>query len=452
MNRDIITKVMFFLSCLLLVLTWGIHAGKYQKFPHSVFVDVQAAMQELVHEWGTLTGAKPEHFLQPARYEGDGVTVNLTDRHDGSYVFLSGFFDDTNELRLIKRDGEIVARWPVQYSTYVPDTSHLNEPPTTDWNVDLHGALMEADGSVVFNFESSGLVKLDRCGKMEWVVKTASHHSVEPAREGGYWVPGTLFHARRTKSEFRPFVTPFVEDTIMHISADGELLKEISVPGLFYSNGLEALLTSSGHQFDAAMGWDGEILHVNKIAELDESLADQFPDFDAGDLVLSLRNLNMLMVVDPATETVKWWRIGPWIRQHDPEFGPGGVIVLFNNNVYRTAFAAGRDVSWTTTALSVPRISNILSVNPTTDDVQILYGTRDGEELLSVIRGKVDLTGQGGLLITEFEAGRVIETDAEGNIVWEYINRFDEDEVAELTEAKLYSPEYFDVTDWSCEQ
>jgi hypothetical protein len=70
--------------------------------------------------------------------------------------------------------------------------------------------------------------------------------------------------------------------------------------------------------------------------------------------------------------------------------------------------------------------------------------------MLTVIRGKLELTDAGGLLITEFEGGRVFETDAGGQIVWEYINRYDEDEVAEISEARLYAPEYFDVPDWTC--
>ena len=53
-------------------------------------------------------------------------------------------------------------------------------------------------------------------------------------------------------------------------------------------------------------------------------------------------------------------------------------------------------------------------------------------------------------MVTEFEAGRVFEVDAEGSLVWEFINRFDEKTVAEVTEARLYEESYFTVTDWTC--
>jgi len=55
-------------------------------------------------------------------------------------------------------------------------------------------------------------------------------------------------------------------------------------------------------------------------------------------------------------------------------------------------------------------------------------------------------------LITESEGGRVFEVDPEGRIVWEFINRYDSDEVAEITEARIYPESYFtfNVDEWPC--
>jgi hypothetical protein len=133
------------------------------------------------------------------------------------------------------------------------------------------------------------------------------------------------------------------------------------------------------------------------------------------------------------------------VRQHDPEFGGDGTITMFNNNVYRTTLLAGDAVD-----LSAPRISNIMAVDPVTRAVRVLYGNRPGQEMLTVIRGKQHATAGGGLLVTEFEAGRAFETDASGKIVWEYINRYDADRVAEMTEARIHPSGYFNVKDWNC--
>ena len=442
-----LSRILFVFTCLSLIFICGIVVGAYQVFSLGILDYVKDSVVIVYREIRTLTGTKPEHFLQPARYDGDGVTVNDVPEGREELVLLSGFFGETNELRLIRRDGSIVQRWPVQFSKLFPDTSHLVRPPATDWNVDTSGALALPGGSVVFNFTYGGLVKLDRCGEVVWTLQRPTHHSLERAEAGGFWVPSRRNHPKDSPSPFPPFMTPYMEDTLLKISDTGEVLAEISVPGLFYENGLEALLTSSGDLFTSGMIWDNEILHLNKIEELTSDIADDFPDFEAGDLALSLRNYNLVMVVDPDARKIKWWQIGPWYRQHDPEFRPGGTIAIFNNNIYRTVFGDGPDVS----APDIPRVSNVMEVNPATGERRIIYGSKKGQELLSVIRGKVELTPHDGVLITEFEGGRVFETDAAGNVIWEYINRYNSEEVAEIIEARIYPESYFSVSSWSCE-
>ncbi len=386
----------------------------------------------------TLTGGRPHHFLQPSRHAGSNVTINKEEAEKTDQILLAGFFDNSNEIRLIKRDGTVVNRWPVTFSRIFPDTRHMGlKAPQTDWNIDIHGVYALRDGSVVFNFEYGGLVKLDRCNNVVWALPVLSHHSVEPSQDGGLWVPGQRRYTGDEQSMFPPFTTPLSEDTIMKIAANGAIKKEISVPELFYKNNLVYLLTSTGESFYNNLQWDEEIVHLNKIEELPRNLAQDFSLFDSGDLLLSLRNYNMLLVVDPETETIKWWTVGPWVRQHDPSFKAGGTIVVFNNNIYREE---------TTTNL----VSNIIEIDPRTNDYKVIYGGKKGQEMLTRLRGKQEVTIKGGLLITEFEAGRAFETNARGDVIWEFINRYDKNNIAEITEARIYAENYFNVEDWSC--
>jgi hypothetical protein len=261
-------------------------------------------------------------------------------------------------------------------------------------------------------------------------------------------VPGQRFHPKGTESPFPPFQTPFWEATVLKLSEDGKIILEFSVPKLFYDNGLEAILTATGDPFEHNRSWSLEIVHLNKIAELLSTIADSFPMFKAGDLALSLRDHNLILIFDPDTGVIKWRQTGPWLRQHDPEFRAGGKLILFNNNMYWAAF--GEDNLDLVTPLSTPRVSNIMEYAFNSNQTKVIYGGTKGQELLSIVRGKVDLTPTGGLLITEFEAGRVIEVDADGQVIWEYINRYNRDEVAEITEARMYPASYFQVSDWTC--
>lgn len=454
MKQFDISKFIFYLVLTISALGGAFYFGFYSGAEKTQLYHMITAVKEnlfssselLVEESGTLTKTHPDHFVQPARYDGDGVTINKTASDRDDLIFLSGFFDDGNQLRLITRDGKVVAKWRANFYDIFESNTHIKDPPATDWNTDTHGALAMPDGSVVFNFEYCGLVKLDRCGKLVWKLAHETHHSVERAEKGGFWVPGRRHHSEDSEIVFPPFDPPLKEDTILHVSEDGEILKEISVPGIFYKNGLESLLTASGHWFELTIGWDREIVHLNKIEELSNDMAEHFPQFEPGDLLLSIRESNMLLVIDPDSQKIKWWRIGPWLRQHDPEFKVGGTISVFNNNCYRTVYGhSGRDQS----PLDAPRVSNIMEINLPTEAISVIYGETPGQEMLSVIRGKHELTQTGGLLITEFEGGRVFETDKNGTIIWEYINRYDADEVTEISEARIYPKGYFDNLDWT---
>ena len=364
-------------------------------------------------------------------------------RHLGSY-------DGGLELRLIRRDGTLVARWPVRFSEHFPDTSHLIKPPATDRNVDIHGALLHADGSVVFNYEYSGTVKLSRCGETIWTLAHPTHHSLESSESGGYWIPGRNYIRPGDGRSFPPFTLRadaafYKEDLILKVTAHGEIAMQKSVPEILYRNGLEPVMTATSFDFHPGGNWGTELVHVNKIGELSTSMANGFPYLEAGDLVLSLRGYNLVLIVDPDTWRVKWHRTGPWRRQHDPEFNADGTISIFNNNTYRMDLGP-RDRAKPDT----PRDSNIIKVNPATGQVEVVYGQREGEEFLTVVRGKHELVPDGSFLITEFEGGRVFEVDANRKIVWEYINRYDEDEVLEVTEARIYPSSYFTVEDWNC--
>lgn len=453
MKRNL-DKIAFVLTVIVAVLGLAFLAGLYSGAKKNL---VYRAAQKVVENVALVFAERenlipdgtPVHFLQPARQPGSGVTINQR-ADDGGLILISGFFDGNNELRLIQRDGTIKARWPVRYSELFPDPSFLDNPPETDHNIDTHGALILPDGSVVFNFDYGGMVKLGRCGQTIWTLNHATHHSVERSEKGGYWVPGRAYIRPAEFGKYWPLTYPnpapfALEDLVLKVSADGQILARKPVLEFLFDNGMEPLLTANGRSFTTDGYFGVELTHLNKIAELPAALADSFPQFDAGDLLLSFRTHNLLLVVDPDNWKVKWHQTGPWRRQHDPEFNADGTISLFNNNTYELNLDPGGR-----THADAPQVSNIMKVNPATGAVQVVYGAKPGEAMMSVIRGKQDPVPGGGYLVTEFEAGRVFQTDPEGKIVWEYVNRYDADQVLEVTEARLYPASYFSVGDWTC--
>lgn len=453
MKRLDLPKTLFYLTCAASILIVCFALGMYsasQKTHAFLFLrNRYRDVRIFLDDFSTKAQIQPSYFLQPARGDGSGVTINRLPGDNDELILLSGFFEDNNQIRLIGRDGSIVAKWPLSFSALIKDTSHFRDPPKTDWNVDLHGMLILPDGSIVFNFEYAGIMKLDRCGKVLWTLHEMGHHSITLAEDGGYWIPGKHWVEPGEDTLPALFHPPYTEDTVMKVSDTGEILLEFSVPQLMMDNGLEPLLSAGGESIsDEYFGiWNKEILHLNKIAELPAAIAGDFPMFEAGDLALSVRMRNLVMVIDPDDRKIKWWRVGPWLRQHDPWFLPGGTISVFNNNMYLSRYSPALD-----NKCEIPRmcLSNIIKIDPVTDQHKVIYGGISGQELSTDIRGKHQWTPRGGMLITEFEGGRIFETDASGQVIWQYINRYNSEYVAEMTEAQLYQADYFTVSDWSC--
>ncbi len=449
-----IERLIFLSVCAVVALgltfALGLYSGIKRNGAYDLIMGVRSSVALVFDERENLvTDGRPIHFLQPARHPGQGVTKN-TASDAGSLVLVSGYMDDGNALRLMRRDGTVLARWDARFSEHFPDTSFLQFPPATDRNVDLHGAVMLPDGSVVFNYEYFGTVKLGRCGAVEWTIEHETHHSVERSEKGGFWIPGReRLPGPENKGKFPPFTLgnqPFyLDDLILKVSDEGKIQTSVSLMQILVDAGLMPILTANGYSFDQGGEPVREFLHLNKISELSEEMAPAFSEFEAGDLALSIRKFNMIVVVDPDTWEVKWYQVGPWLRQHDPEFRPDGTIAIFNNNTFR--FSNGPNGK---AILDEPLVSNIITVNPTTGETKVTHGEREGQEFLTVVRGKHDFTPGGGVMITEFQAGRIFEVAANGEVVWEFVNRYDEDEVAELTEGRAYPASYFDVSDWSC--
>jgi hypothetical protein len=145
-----------------------------------------------------------------------------------------------------------------------------------------------------------------------------------------------------------------------------------------------------------------DIFHPNDIEELSPALARNFPMFASGDLMLSFRNLHLVIIIDHTDHSVKWSSQGPWLFQHDPDFRPDGKISVYSNNTGRER-------------------SEILLIDPKTRQVSNdLHGS--GFFFFSKFRGKHQYLPNGNVLIVVPEEGRIVELSSDGRKVLEFNN------------------------------
>ena len=172
----------------------------------------------------------------------------------------------------------------------------------------------------------------------------------------------------------------------------------------------------------AANIW-GSFWHPNDIDPLPKELKKYYPDFNAGDLLVSLRSPNLVFILDQKTLKVKWWRQGLTRRQHDPDWNEKGTITIFNNNTNRG-------------------YSNITELNPVTYEYDIIV---DGKtyNFYTWWRGNHQMMHNGGVLITSSDQGRVFEIDGEGNLVFEFLNNYGKNQYLSISEARFLPKNFF---------
>ena len=390
---------------------------------------------------------RPPWFLFPSHHQGSGVTrgANID---DGSLILLAGFLPEkggggggADHARLIRRDGSEVAGWDLDVLAPHPD----------DY---IHGILLDPDGTITFNLDKRSFSQLTRCGELSFTTPGRFHHSLSRAETGGYWILGENILPRNetpadylpphTSEFFRSLTSEELEEhgsaelhdhTVVRMDDSGQAGQEFSLLQLVHKGGL-------GHLMNMLGVGEQNLVHANSVQELPAALASAFPMFAAGDLLLSLRNIHTLLVVDPRTRQIKWRQTGPWVKQHDARFQPDGTITVFDNK-------------YTMHHTEMPDMyldSDILRVDPASGEVTPVAGRLVAEEgrFHTPRKGQHQMLPDGDVLVAEAKRGRAVQFSPQGEILWEYINRYDEDRVADLSHAYVYPADYFQVDDWSC--
>jgi hypothetical protein len=333
-------RIAFGVSLALVFYALGVATGEFGLPPHRQIGELWAAQRDWQEHWRSNLGIEPTRHLGESRHDGEGVVRHVEGKASPGVTLLESLFDQDVGLRLIDLEGNTIYTWPARFSEIFPNPEIIDAEwglPNNDWEVSVHGSWLYPDGDVLFNFPGLGLVRMDHCGEVEWKLAVNPHHSIHIADDGDIWTLGQIYYDQRTP-DFPGFRPPFGDDLILEISPDGKILREWSILKMLYDNDLVGALFPAGIEI-----FEGEpmrdVLHTNDVETLSAMDASAFALFEAGDAVVSIRNLNLLMVFDPDTGIVKWTQTGPWLRQHDPDFLPDGRILVFDN---RADHADGR--------------------------------------------------------------------------------------------------------------
>ena len=400
------------LSLAVLSVLYGSYAATRDWFPTPLVRKAVGDWNELRANWRNDLKLEPtRHLVTAPSASREPFVAHVPDALGDGPVLVAGLTPGRETLQgatLYAPDGHELHRWNVDYEALVPNG-------VGEYNVLLHGLAAFEDGSIVVAFDAGrALARVDACGATRWVAEGGYHHVVSRTADGSLWT--------------------WREEVLVRLDGEsGEVLEEVDLrKDIIERHDLYGAFAIRSSENEEGFRWFGDAFHANDVEALDPAMAEAFPMFAAGDLLISLRELNLVAVVDPADGRVKWHRHGPWFKQHDPDFTPDGRIVVYDNR------------------MGIDGRSRLVAIDPATDEREVILADSPETPFYSWRRGKQQVLANGHLLVTESERGRVFEVDADGRLLWERQSVHDAAHNAILTSAERFPADFFEPGAFDC--
>jgi len=394
---DIIAKRFFIMSIIAFLLTgvftYGIIVGIYKVWPYSILHEIKEIAKSLINE----KRIAPDRLVVRTPEDAPKERIKIYDKdlmQSGFYVFL-GWDDELRKFAawLYDDKGNILHTWPIDYYAMDPD-GPINGSDSP------HAFYVMEDGTIILNFDKGDILsRIDSCGKPVWIKKGVFHHSLFKSDDGSFWTwrgNGTAYGHYNYINNF----DPANGSTIKEISLIDDIIKGESTSSIIFSVRRDYKFAQFEKTPENKVKED--MFHPNDVEILTQELAEKFPMFSAGDILLSFRNINLIAVMEPESYRFKWWSNGPWRLQHDPDFTLYGKISVFNNNSGR-----GR--------------SEIIKIDPKNRSLSndLLEGN---VKFYTDSMGDHQYLPNGNILIVVPLEGRVIVTTKNGNKILEFNN------------------------------
>lgn len=399
---------------------YGVAAGKYKIFPYgplqALSRQLRPGAQSISEYYGRWFEFRKHHgadeppreaileslgtlpYLQgytPPRSGISGVVNYDRDRaFNGATLFSSGH---APTVYLIGMEGEVLHAWTTSFDEVWPQS--VPYPISGISKEYIRRAYLYPNGDLLCLFEYIGLVKLDKDSRILWSCAGRTHHDLKVAANGEIY---TLGRKRREIQEYpgAAFKVDYLfDDLIVILSPEGEELKTISILDAFHRSEYAGYLNFIGDRID--------VFHANSIHLIENPPPPTEAMFQAGDILISMRNIHTIAVIDGREGTVKWALTGKWRAQHQAELLGDGSILLFDNQGanLRSFFEFNR--------------SKVIEIEPFTQ--QIVWEYRD-DEFFSEKLGYNQRLPNGNTLITESHQGHIFEVTPEKEVVWSYYN------------------------------
>lgn len=351
--RERAPLALFLLALAAGLIAYGIAIERYDAFPRAILSDAAKTVRTTVE---SLQREDTGEFLEfpdtplddfPARRVeivagdslGDGVLI-----FGGRHQFRELCPEHGCLAVAIAPSGEIVHAWPFR-----PNAIHAaNIADEDEYPYELNNFSPERDmtpfgmeqypnGDLLVTFllqdahpYAGGVARIDRDGHPVWFRRDYSHHRPHLLESGIALVPSFFVSDEPLTLEFPGGITERIGlhcrqtllTTVNVVNGDGELLERIAVANDLLHSPWQGALYRTINPCDP--------LHLNSIDQVPDD--PDLPDgIEAGDIVLSLRNLSAFAILGKDDHRLKRLVRGAFFQQHSVLHLEGSRFLLFDN-------------------------------------------------------------------------------------------------------------------------
>ncbi|MFC2154576.1 arylsulfotransferase family protein [Candidatus Altiarchaeota archaeon] len=328
-------------------------------------------------------------YLSGYNHAPEKIGVTVYDKElafDGLNMFTSGH---AAEAFIMDMEGNIIHNW--RYNIESVWEGYPMIPENRYWR----RIFLFDNGDILAIFEGIGIIKLDKNSNLIWEHKGEEHHDISVSDDGRIYVLSR-------KERIIPWInktSPVLDDYITILDSSGNVFEEYSI--------LECLKNSSYAFLLEKMKREGDILHTNALEVLDGRSSDISALYEKGNVIISIRDLDVIAIIDMEENKVVWALDGSndglWKKQHDPVLLSNGNILVFDNYA------------------GINR-SRVIEYNPFNQEIAWEYKGDTVNSFFSKGCGVSQRLPNGNTLITETDNGRAFEVTPDNKIVWEYVN------------------------------
>jgi hypothetical protein len=341
----------------------------------------------------------------PVRFERIGVLRHDRARSQPGFTLYSIAPDLS--VHLVDMDGRARHRWSVSRDDVMPGAARegrtffgVLKPQVEQAHLFPNGDLLLVYAQPAMGEWGGPLVKLDKNSRILWKSATKTHHAFQVVGDRIYVLSQTFEPPAETPLVPTLAHMPYLDDKVSILDAQGNEVSSHSI--------LRAIANSKELRLAEAVPYNdrADPLHSNSIQVLDAPLAASIPGARAGNVLMSLRHLDMLVVMDLERESIVWASRGGWRAQHDARVLPNGRILLFDNQG----------------GLALHGKSRVIEIDPKTNGIVWSFEGSKDDPFDSLIRGSAQRLANGNTLVGESTSGRILEIAPDGAIVWEYVH------------------------------